>query len=66
MPYEYYSDEEHLRKWLEIEKNVEAYKAFLQKHIYGVKDFNEYLQLCGGLPRMQELRRQELLLERGK
>jgi glutaconate CoA-transferase subunit A len=62
MPYEYFSDEEHLRKWLAIEKDGEEFKAFLDKYIYGVKDFHEYLQLCGGLPRMQQLRQQELLL----
>ena len=33
---------------------------------YGVRDFGEYLQLCGGLPRMQELRRQEFLLHQGR
>ena len=32
----------------------------------GVKDFNEYLQKCGGLPRLQELRRQEFLLHQGR
>jgi glutaconate CoA-transferase subunit A len=62
MPYEYFSDEEHLRKWLEVETDPEAYQAFLQKHVYGVGDFSEYLQVCGGLPRMQQLRRQELFL----
>jgi glutaconate CoA-transferase subunit A len=66
MPYEYFSDETHLRQWLEVEKDLEAFKAFLEKHIYGVKDFAEYLQLCGGLPRMQQLRQQELLLHREK
>jgi glutaconate CoA-transferase subunit A len=64
MPYEYFSDEEHLRKWLAVEKDLEEFKAFLEKYIYGVKDFHEYLQLCGGLPRMQQLRRQEFLLDR--
>jgi glutaconate CoA-transferase subunit A len=62
MPYEYFSDEEHLRAWLEVEKDVPAYKRFLERFIYGVADFSEYLQACGGLPRMLELRRQELLL----
>jgi glutaconate CoA-transferase subunit A len=66
MPYEYFSDEVHLRQWLEVEKDLESFMAFLQKTIYGVKDFNEYLQQCGGLARMQELRQQEFLLHRGK
>src|SRR5579885_1620672 len=65
MPYEYFSDEEHLRRWLTVEKDLDAYKRFLQEYVYGVKDFAEYLQRCGGLPRLQELRRQEFLLHRG-
>jgi glutaconate CoA-transferase subunit A len=62
MPYEYFSDEDHLRRWLEVEADPTAYQEFLQHHIYGVGDFSEYLQRCGGLPRLQQLRRQELLL----
>ena len=65
MPYEYFSDEQHLRQWLEVEKDPDAFGAFLDKYLFGVQDFSEYLQLCGGLPRMQELRRQELMLHRG-
>ena len=63
MPYEYFSDENHFRQWLDAEKSMAAFQEFLQKYIFGVRDFVEYLQLCGGLPRMQELRRQELLLD---
>jgi glutaconate CoA-transferase, subunit A len=59
---EYFSDEVHLRKWLVVEKNLEEFKHFLDEHIFGIKDFNEYLSKCGGLPRMQELRAQEILL----
>jgi glutaconate CoA-transferase subunit A len=66
MPYEYFSDEEHLRMWLEAEKDPDGHRRFLDKYLFGVKSFDEYLQLCGGLPRMQELRRQELLLHRGR
>jgi glutaconate CoA-transferase subunit A len=62
MPYEYFSDEAHIRQWLTAEKDVDQFRAFLQTYIYGVHDFTEYWQLCGGLPRMQELRRQEFLL----
>src|SRR5262245_30404086 len=66
MPYEYFSDEEHLRRWLAVEKDLDAFRRFLDEHVYGVKDFAEYLQRCGGLPRLQELRRQEFLLNRGR
>jgi glutaconate CoA-transferase subunit A len=66
MPYEYFSDEEHLRRWLSVEKDLEAYRLFLDEYIFGVKDFAEYLQRCGGLPRLQQLRQQEFLLNRGR
>jgi glutaconate CoA-transferase subunit A len=64
MPYEYFSDEAHLRRWLTIERDPEEFRRFLDEHIYGVKDFAEYLERCGGLRRLQELRRQEFLLPR--
>jgi glutaconate CoA-transferase subunit A len=66
MPYEYFSDERHLRDWLEAESDVNRYRAFLDTYLFGVKDFNEYLERCGGLPRMQSLRQEELLLHRGR
>jgi glutaconate CoA-transferase subunit A len=64
MPYEYFSDEDHIRQWLAAEKDAATFRAFLEKYIYNVGDFVDYWQLCGGLPRMGELRRQELLLHR--
>src|SRR5438874_1764772 len=66
MPYEYFSDEDHLRYWLEAERDPDAYRRFLDEYVWNVKDFAEYLQRCGGLPRLQELRRQEFLLHRGR
>jgi glutaconate CoA-transferase subunit A len=64
MPYEYLSDEEHFRMWLEVEKDPTAFRAFLDEHIYGVRTFAEYLQHFGGIERMQVLRQRELLLDR--
>jgi glutaconate CoA-transferase, subunit A len=63
MAYEYFSDEEHLKLWLEKEKDPEEFKAFLKKFIFDTKDFNEYLELCGGLARVNELRAEEHLIE---
>lgn len=63
MVYEYYSDEKHLRLWLDTEKDQEAFKKFIDKYIYSTKDFNEYLELCGGIDRMNELRAEEHLIE---
>jgi glutaconate CoA-transferase, subunit A len=62
MPGEYFSDENHLRAWLEAEKDREAHARFLDEHIFGVRDFAQYLERCGGLPRLQQLRQQEFLL----
>jgi glutaconate CoA-transferase, subunit A len=66
MPYEYYSDEDHLRYWLEVEREETEYRRFIDKYIHGVRDFAEYLQLCGGLLRLQRLRQEEFLLHRGR
>jgi glutaconate CoA-transferase subunit A len=66
MPYEYFSDEDHLRQWLAAEKDVDAFRRFLDEYVYGVPDFDAYLHKCGGLPRLRELRRQEFLLHHGR
>ena len=62
MPGEYFSDEEHLRQWLEVEKDQAAFRAFLEKYIYDVPDFEGYLHLCGGAKRIAQLRDLELLM----
>jgi glutaconate CoA-transferase subunit A len=66
MPGEYFSDEDHLRLWLEAEKDPAAFSQFLEDHILGVSGFAEYLERCGGLARLQHLRQRELLLHLGK
>ncbi|MGE5252753.1 MAG: CoA transferase subunit A, partial [Planctomycetaceae bacterium] len=63
MPDEYFSDEEHLRLWMKSEEDSETFKKFLDQYIYWTKDFNEYLDLCGGLHRINELRAQEHLIQ---
>ncbi|RPI60822.1 MAG: CoA transferase subunit A, partial [Planctomycetaceae bacterium] len=62
MPGLYFADEDHIQQWLEVEKDPVAFKAFLDKYIYGVKDFYEYLELCGGIRRIMELSREERML----
>jgi glutaconate CoA-transferase subunit A len=66
MPYEYFSDEEHVRAWMDAEEDEDRYRAFLDKYLFQVRDFNEYLSLCGGLARLQVLRAREFLLNHGR
>ncbi len=64
MAYEYFSDEEHLKEWLAAEEDAETFKGFMQKYIYGCRDHYEYIGLNGGLQRMIELRRKELMIHK--
>jgi glutaconate CoA-transferase subunit A len=66
MPGEYFSDEDHLRLWLDVERDPAAFRQFLDDHIHGVPDFAGYLERCGGLPRLQQLRHREHLLHMGR
>lgn len=61
MPGEYYSDEQHIFDWLKTEKDLDAFDEFLDKYIYGTKDFYEYLDLNGGMEKIKELRKIENL-----
>lgn len=65
MPGEYFSDERHLREWLDAERDEPRFRSFLQKYIYRVPGFEEYLELCGGAKRIQELKEQEQLYTKG-
>ncbi len=56
---EYFSDEVHLKAWLDAERDVEVYRVFLDKYLYGVDCFESYLEICGGEERLAELRRLE-------
>ncbi len=62
---EYFSDEVHLKEWLQAESDPDQYSSFVESQIYGVPDFDAYLALNGGETRMLQLRAEELL-ESGK
>ena len=68
MPGKYYLDIDHLNEWIEAEKDLNNFERFLNKYIYEVKDWNEYLERCGGKKRLQELRAIEHceLMEEGR
>ena len=56
MAYEYFSDEAHFAEQLKAEENPEEFAKWVDKHIYGVSSHAEYLELCGGIRRLSELR----------
>jgi glutaconate CoA-transferase subunit A len=57
---EYFSDEDHLKEWLEAEEDEQTFESFLQRYIYGLVNHEEYVGKCGGMRRMGELRALEL------
>ena len=59
MPYEYFSDEEHLKEWLQVERDVSAYQEFLDEMVFGVTTFDEYLDRCGARERIEPLKSAE-------
>jgi 3-oxoacid CoA-transferase subunit A/glutaconate CoA-transferase subunit A len=61
MPYLYYSDEEHMAEWLRLSRTPEGVDQYLEKYVYGVEDFEEYLRLVGGDSKLEYLRRLENL-----
>ncbi len=61
MPYEYFSDEEHLKEWLSSDAHVSTLEPFLAKYVFGTQDFSEYIELCGGEQKMMQLQNLELM-----
>ena len=63
MPGIYYYDEEHIAEWLELSKSCEGVSEYLEKYVFGVKDFEDYLTLCGGVKKLNYLKRREFFRE---
>ena len=59
MPYLYYFDEIHIGEWLKLSRTNEGVRDYLDRYVYSVNDFDEYLKLVGGEERMEHLRRIE-------
>ncbi len=62
MPGKYFTDERYIGEWMTAEHNLDTFKSFLDKYIFGVEDFSEFLHLCGGISRLQELRDEEIFI----
>ncbi len=61
MPLQYYSDEEHMAEWLTLSRTEDGVKQYLDKYVYPVENFAEYVALIGGEKKMSYLRRLERL-----
>ncbi len=64
MPYLYFFDEEHIGEWLRVSRTAEGAQAYFDKYVYGARDFEDYLELVGGVRKLNYLRRVEQLRER--
>jgi len=61
MPGLYYSDEEHMAEWLSLSRSDEGVQEYFDRYVYGVKDFQEYIEMVGGAEKMEYLRKLENL-----
>jgi 3-oxoacid CoA-transferase subunit A/glutaconate CoA-transferase subunit A len=61
MPYLYYYDEDHIAEWLKQSKTPQGTGEYFEKYVFGVKDFYEYLELIGGIRKLNHLREIEKL-----
>ena len=61
MPYLYFFDEEHIGEWLDRSQTPEGTAAYFEKYVYGVEDFDEYLELAGGIKQLNYLKQVEQL-----
>ena len=63
MPYRYFFDEEHIGEWLSLSKTDDGVEEYLEKYVFSVTDFEEYLEKIGGRKKLEKLKRIELLEE---
>lgn len=57
MPYLYWFDEEHMAEFLKASQTEQTMEEYLNKYVYGVNSFEEYLELCGGVAKLNYLKR---------
>lgn len=55
MPLQYFFDEEHIGQWLSMSKTEEGTREYMEKYVFGTRDFDEYIELIGGEERLREL-----------
>jgi len=63
MPGMYYYDEEHIAEWLKVSRTPEGVDEYLEKYVFSINNFGDYLARCGGLKRLDYLKRREFFME---
>ena len=63
MPGLYYYDEDIMAEWLRLTKTAEGTDEYLEKYVFSVDNFDDYLELCGGVKKLNYLKRREFLRE---
>jgi 3-oxoacid CoA-transferase subunit A/glutaconate CoA-transferase subunit A len=48
MPVTYYFDEEHIAHWLEVSKTAEGVEQYFKEYVFGVPNYEAYLEKVGG------------------
>lgn len=61
MAYLYYFDEDHMAEWLRLSRTDEGASQYLEKYVFGVDGFKEYLERIGGAKKLKHLRDLERL-----
>jgi acyl CoA:acetate/3-ketoacid CoA transferase alpha subunit len=57
MPVTYYFDEQHIAHWLEVSKTPEGTRQYFDEYVFGVPDYDSYLEKVGGVRKLGELKR---------
>jgi 3-oxoacid CoA-transferase subunit A/glutaconate CoA-transferase subunit A len=57
MPVTYYFDEEHIAHWLEVSKTPQGTSKYFEEYVFGVPDFEAYLEKVGGNRKLAHLKR---------
>ena len=61
MPLRYFYDEEHIGEWLNLSRTPEGAEEYFEKYVHSVNEFEDYLEIVGGVKKMSYLKRVEQL-----
>jgi len=61
MPDLYYFDEQHIGEWLRLSKSEAGVAEYMDRYVFGVDSFKDYLALIGGAEQLEYLRQVEHL-----